>query len=65
MRTLLHGRGGPYRDIVTMNAGAALVISGKAADLRSGTEMALGAVMAGKAAKVLTALCSISHGKAA
>jgi anthranilate phosphoribosyltransferase len=65
MRTLLHGRGGPYRDIVTMNAGAALVVAQKANDLKTGTAMALDAIMAGKAAKVLNALCAISHGKAA
>ena len=62
LRTLLHGRGGPYRDIVVLNAAAALVIAEKAADLKSGAALALDAIMSGKAAKVLAALVAISNG---
>ena len=64
LKTLLHGRGGPYRDIVTLNAGAALVIADKAPDIKTGTEMALEAIMSGKAIKTLEALAAISHGRA-
>ncbi len=63
MRTLLHGRGGPYRDIVVLNAAAALVIAGKVANLKDGAAMALDAIIAGKAAKTLAALVAISHNR--
>lgn len=63
MRTLLHGRGGPYRDIVVLNAAAALVIANKAPNLKDGAAMALDAIMSGKAAKTLAALAAISHNK--
>lgn len=63
MRTLLHGRGGPYRDIVVLNAAAALVIADKAPNLKDGAAMALDAIMSGKAAKTLAALVAITHNK--
>jgi len=65
MRTLLHGRGGAYRDIVQLNAGAALVVAGKARDLKEGAQMALEIIMAGKAAKALDSLIAITNGKEA
>ncbi|NQV56301.1 MAG: anthranilate phosphoribosyltransferase [Rhodospirillales bacterium] len=40
IRALLEGEKGPYRDIVLLNAGAALVIAGKAPDLKDGVAMA-------------------------
>jgi anthranilate phosphoribosyltransferase len=64
LKTLLHGRGGAYRDIVVLNAGAALVIADKVPDIKAGAEMALDAIMSGKAAKTLAALAAISHGRA-
>jgi anthranilate phosphoribosyltransferase len=63
MRTLLHGRGGPYRDIVVLNSAAALVIAGKAPNLKDGAAIALDAIMSGKAAKVLAALVAVTHNK--
>ena len=63
LRTLLHGRGGPYRDIVVLNTAAALIIAGKVTDLRSGADMALDAIVNGKAAKVLASLVAITHGR--
>jgi anthranilate phosphoribosyltransferase len=63
LRTLLHGRGGAYRDIVVLNTAAALIIAGKVTDLRSGADMALDALINGRAAKVLAALVAISHGR--
>jgi anthranilate phosphoribosyltransferase len=65
LRALLHGRGGPYRDIVVLNAAAALVVAGKAADLKAGAKLADEALASGKAAKTLAALAAISHGRAA
>ncbi len=61
LRTLVHGRGGAYRDIAQLNAAAALVIAGKAPDLKAGSEMALDAIINGRAAKVLAALVAITN----
>lgn len=61
LRTLLHGRGGPYRDIVVLNAAAALVIAEKADNLKDGAALALDAIMSGKAAKTLAALVAITN----
>ena len=63
LRTLLHGRGGPYRDIVVLNTAAALIIAGKVTDLRSGADLALDAIVNGKAAKVLASLVAITNGR--
>lgn len=63
LRTLLHGRGGPYRDIAVMNSAAALVIAGKVTDLKAGAEMARNALTNGHAAKVLAGLVAITNGK--
>lgn len=63
LRTLLHGRGGAYRDIAVLNSAAALVIAGKAADLKAGAEMAKNALTNGHAAKTLAALVAITNGK--
>ncbi len=61
LRTLLHGRGGAYRDIVVLNAAAALMIAGKVDNLKDGAAMALDAIMSGKAKKTLEALVAISQ----
>lgn len=61
LRTLLFGRGGAYRDIVTLNAGAALVVAGKATDLKTGVEMALDGIMSGRAKKALDTLVAITN----
>lgn len=61
LRTLLHGRGGAYRDIVTLNAGAALLIAGKAADLKEGVAMALDGIMSGRAKKALDMLVAVTN----
>ena len=61
LRTLLHGRGGVYRDIVVLNAAAALIIAGKVDNLKDGAAIALDAIMSGKAKKKLEALVAISQ----
>ncbi|MGE4064815.1 MAG: anthranilate phosphoribosyltransferase [Rhodospirillaceae bacterium] len=65
LRTLLFGRGGAYRDIVTLNAGAALVVAGKTADLKEGVAMALDGIMSGRAKKALETLVAITNGQKA
>ncbi|MCS6892835.1 MAG: anthranilate phosphoribosyltransferase [Rhodovarius sp.] len=53
---LLEGRRGPYRDIVLLNAAAALVVAGRAADLRAGVALAAASIDSGAAAGVLQRL---------
>ncbi len=64
LKALLNGRGGPYRDIVVLNAAAALVVAGKAKDLKAGAVLASEAISGGQALKTLNALAAISHGRA-
>ena len=50
---VLGGERGPRRDVVLLNAGAALVVAGRASDLREGAGLAAEAVDAGRAARLL------------
>lgn len=50
---ILNGERGPCRDHALLNAGAALVIAGKATSLRDGVEMAAAAIDSGAARKTL------------
>jgi anthranilate phosphoribosyltransferase len=63
IRALLGGVKGPYRDIVLLNAGAALLVAGKAQTLREGVALAAESIDSGKALAVLEALVPLSHGK--
>ncbi len=53
---LLQGAPGPYRDIVLLNAAAALVVAGRTSDLRAGAAMAARAIDSGVASGVLARL---------
>src|SRR5437016_7138816 len=53
LRDLLAGAGGPLRDIVLLNSGAALLIAGQASDLESGIELAARALDSGAPQRVL------------
>jgi anthranilate phosphoribosyltransferase len=53
LRSLLHGERGPYRDAVLLNAAAALVVAGEAADLREGAEEAAETIDKGLAKALL------------
>ncbi len=55
---VLAGHGGAARDTALLNAGAALLVSGKAQNLEQGIEMAAGAVDSGSARQVLDKLCA-------
>ena len=59
-RALLGGAQNAYRDAVLLNAAAALVIADKAADLKSGVEMARESIDAGKAQAAVTKLAEIT-----
>jgi len=63
IRAVLHGNRGPFRDIVLLNAGAALLVAGKAKTLRDGVALAAESIDKGKAHKVLESLVQLSHEK--
>jgi anthranilate phosphoribosyltransferase len=56
MRAVLAGAGGPLRDVVLLNSGAALVIAGAAEGLEAGMELAARSLDSGDARRVLEAL---------
>ncbi len=59
-RALLGGVPGAYRDAVLLNSAAALVVAGRAADLREGAEMAVHSIDSGAARKRLDMLAKIT-----
>ena len=61
LRRLLDGETGAYRDIVLINSAAALVVAGKAADLREGAGLAAGAIDTGAAKTKLEKLIAASR----
>jgi anthranilate phosphoribosyltransferase len=61
IRQLLVGEQGPFRDIVLLNAGAALIVGGKAANLREGAERAARAIDDGSATRALDKLVAVSN----
>src|SRR5690242_7188660 len=64
MTQLLEGRRGPLRDIVLLNSAAALIVAGRARDLRQGVDQAADAIDQGKARRVLEKLVAITNGRA-
>jgi anthranilate phosphoribosyltransferase len=61
LTALLDGHPGPYRDVVLFNAAAALMLAGKAADLKAGKALAEAAIDSGKAKAVLAKLVAITN----
>jgi anthranilate phosphoribosyltransferase len=64
MLDLLEGTPGPLRDIVLLNTAAALVIAGKADDLRSGIGLAEEAIDSGRARRLLDRLVARTNAAA-
>lgn len=58
LRALLDGETGAYRDAVVLNAAAALLIAGKASDLREGAALAAASIDSGAARAKLAALAA-------
>jgi anthranilate phosphoribosyltransferase len=58
---VLKGSKGPYRDIAVFNAAAALVVSGKAKDLKTGAAMAAQSLDSGEAEGRLRRLIAVSN----
>lgn len=57
--SILGGEPGPGRDVVLLNAGAALFVAGRAVDVAEGIELAAEAIDSGSAADVITR--SVQH----
>jgi anthranilate phosphoribosyltransferase len=57
---VLAGEEGPARDVVVLNAGAAIFVGGGAEDVTSGVERAKDAIESGSAQEVLTRLVRVS-----
>jgi anthranilate phosphoribosyltransferase len=64
MRALLAGETGPIRDIVLLNAAAALVVADRAADLRAGVRLAAEALDSGAVRRTLDRLVEVTNRKA-
>lgn len=62
LRALLDGYHSPYRDVVLLNAAAALVVADRAEDLRTGVRLAAEAIDSGRAKATLDTLVSVSNG---
>jgi anthranilate phosphoribosyltransferase len=61
VRDVLDGRPGPRRDVVLLNAGAGLYVSGDAASVRDGITKAAAAIDAGAARDVLRRVAQLSQ----
>jgi anthranilate phosphoribosyltransferase len=61
IRAVLGGNLGPFRNIVLLNAAAALLVAGKVKTLRDGVALAAQSIDSGKAKGVLEALVKLSH----
>jgi anthranilate phosphoribosyltransferase len=61
MRELLAGATGPLRDIVLLNSAAALIVAGRADDLRHGVALAAQSIDSGGARRVLDRLIAMTN----
>jgi anthranilate phosphoribosyltransferase len=61
IRRLLDGESGPVRDIVLLNAGAAMFVAGRAASIRDGIAQAADAIDRGDAARTLDRMAQASQ----
>jgi anthranilate phosphoribosyltransferase len=61
MRAMLDGAAGPFRDFVRLNAAAALIVAGRAADLKAGAKLAAEAIDSGRARAALDKLVAITN----
>ena len=61
LNDLLDGKPGAYRDTVLFTSAAALIVAGKAADLKAGVALAADSIDTGKARAALNRMIEISH----
>jgi anthranilate phosphoribosyltransferase len=63
IRDVLAGRKTPLRDIAVLNAAAALIVGGKAANLTDGAALAIHSIETGAARTALERLVAITNGR--
>jgi anthranilate phosphoribosyltransferase len=61
LRSLLEGSRDPYRDVVLLNAAAALIVAGRADNLKQGVAQASEVIDSGRAKATLDKLISVSN----
>jgi anthranilate phosphoribosyltransferase len=61
LTTLLEGKSSAYRNTVLFTSAAALIIAGRAADLKEGAEIAAASIDNGQARAALDRMIEISH----
>ncbi|MBJ7404805.1 MAG: anthranilate phosphoribosyltransferase [Bradyrhizobium sp.] len=61
LQSVLDGRPSPYRDVALMNAAAALIVAGRAKDLREGVAIATRSIDSGAANAKLKHLVAVSN----
>ena len=62
LRGVLEGKPGAYRDVALLNAAAALIVAGKANDLKEGVAIGIKTLDSGAAAARLKQLVAVSNG---
>jgi anthranilate phosphoribosyltransferase len=62
LQSVLDGRPSPYRDVALLNAAAALVVAGRARDLKEGMTLGTQSIDSGAAAERLKRLIAVSNG---
>ena len=61
LRAVMDGDAGPYRDVTIYNAAGALIVAGKAIDLKDGAAQAAAAIDDGRAKAALDAMVAITN----
>ena len=61
LQSVLDGRPSPYRDVALLNAAAALVVAGRAKDLKEGMTLGIQSIDSGAAAERLKRLIAVSN----
>jgi anthranilate phosphoribosyltransferase len=61
LQSVLDGKTSPYRDVALLNAAAALVVAGRAKDLKEGLTLGLRSIDSGAAAERLKRLVAVSN----
>ncbi len=61
LRAVLKGQSGPFRDVAVLNAAAALVVAGRAKDLKQGRAIAIQSIDSGEANATLDRLITVSN----
>ena len=62
LQSVLDGKPSPYRDVALLNAAAALVVAGRAKDLKEGLTLGIQSIDSGAAAERLKRLIAVSNG---